>query len=111
MSLILATGEEGTGLLAMHSCVNPRHLSWGSVSDNAKDALNKGRLDMEKAWAGIRRQSHCKRDHELSPENTYADRTCKACHAMRAKKYRAKANETRRAWRARKRIEMKAGNN
>lgn len=33
---------------AMHSCdtpkcCNPKHLSWGSASDNAKDAVTKGR--------------------------------------------------------------------
>lgn len=44
------------GLVVMHSCdnkrcVNPTHLSVGTLSDNTKDATRKGLNDPSKAWA------------------------------------------------------------
>ena len=41
----------------------------------------------EKAWAKKRGQTHCKRGHEFTPENLYADKTgrriCRACAAIK----------------------------
>lgn len=53
LALILATGENRTPLLSMHSCdnpecCNPRHLSWGTHKQNTKDGLDKGRIDPRK---------------------------------------------------------------
>ncbi|MBF3629786.1 MULTISPECIES: HNH endonuclease [pseudomallei group] len=47
--LILVTGEEPGGRVAMHACdnprcINPQHLRWGSSSDNYVDAMRKGRV-------------------------------------------------------------------
>ena len=45
---LLAYGEIPDGVYVLHhcdvpACVNPRHLWLGSLSDNARDAFNKGR--------------------------------------------------------------------
>lgn len=45
----LAKGPIPEGMVIMHSCDNPRcvnpdHLSYGSIRDNALDAMHKGRL-------------------------------------------------------------------
>lgn len=49
LALILADGPLGRNKLAMHKCdnppcVNPAHLQAGTVRDNVRDALSKGRL-------------------------------------------------------------------
>jgi hypothetical protein len=73
-------------VVARHSCdnptcVNPRHLEWGTQSDNAFDAITRGR-------AACARQTHCKRGHPLSGDNlgkssrSPRDRVCKACKRL-----------------------------
>lgn len=57
-------------------CVNPEHMEPVTASENVKRAR--------------RAQTHCKRGHEFTPENThrtmeagYPKRTCRACSALR----------------------------
>lgn len=96
-SWVLANQQEvPAGLLVLHSCdnkrcVNPAHLSVGTYSQNAREAVERGQVDISKAHAGIKRKTHCKRNHELSPENTYVvgqHRRCARCHNMRQRIYR-----------------------
>lgn len=48
----------------------------------------------EKAWAKRRNQTHCKRGHEFTPENTYLDkrggRGCRQCINAKGRAWRAK---------------------
>jgi hypothetical protein len=83
IALILTTGSRPTGLLALHSCdnppcINPDHLSWGTVAENVRQSIERGR------WAGMKRTS-CVHGHELTPENVYSppgrpnQRRCRTC--------------------------------
>lgn len=52
VSLELDGRPRQDNLHALHSCdnpqcVNPKHLRWGTISDNAKDAASKGRLNSQ----------------------------------------------------------------
>lgn len=102
------------GLLVLHSCdfkkcVNPRHLSLGTYSKNAQEAVERGLVDLDHMRSFRRPATHCLRGHELTDESVYVTgdrRRCKACHAIRAKKYRPRDNEKRRARRARERAQQ-----
>jgi hypothetical protein len=65
-------------------CVRPDHLFAGRLADNNADMIAKGRA----SWQN---QTHCKRGHELAPENVYSyvsGRQCKTCHQARTAAYR-----------------------
>ena len=71
------------GSVVLHACdnppcVRPDHLSVGSHSDNAKDAIGKGR-----PWSGGYRRDACRRGHPWKPETTYVTpkgwRSCRTC--------------------------------
>lgn len=70
-------------LLACHSCdnpncVNPRHLWWGTHSQNTQDAANKKRLPNTS-------KTHCPKGHPLSGSNLSivkgTHRRCNECTA------------------------------
>jgi hypothetical protein len=72
------------GMMACHRCdnppcVNPAHIFPGTMSDNIKDAVAKGRHDPK----GNAYRTHCRRGHELTPENVRmrgdGARVCIAC--------------------------------
>lgn len=58
IALWLATGDNGSGRCALHSCDNPpcvnsNHLRWGTLSDNNADMRSRGRANQNK-WNGRR---------------------------------------------------------
>ena len=77
------------GLVVMHSCdvpscINIEHLSVGTVRDNARDAVAKGRLANQ-------RKTECPQGHAYTPENTKLDRgwrRCRECHREACRLYR-----------------------
>jgi hypothetical protein len=81
------------------SCVNPKHLFFGTSRDNMLDALRKGRL-----LTGPKNKTHCNYGHELSGDNVqfqkgkgYLFRSCRTCRREHLRKYyqKKKANKAR----------------
>ncbi len=84
-ALQLATGRDGADLCACHHCdvrlcVNPEHLFWGTIAENTRDAMNKGRLVYPK------KKTHCPRGHEYSADNTFigtnGGQNCRICRKV-----------------------------
>lgn len=78
----LVHGRIPRDLVVMHrcdnpSCINPAHLTLGTVRENTWDAIEKGRFRWTKA--------HCRNGHEGTPENTgwkkNGRRFCRRCQA------------------------------
>jgi hypothetical protein len=76
-------------MLVCHTCDNPwcvelTHLWLGTVSENAKDSVVKGRHPKAA-------QRFCKRGHEFTQENTYLNpgepygRQCRECRKMHSR--------------------------
>ncbi len=84
-SFELAYGPIPSGMYICHHCdnppcVRPDHLFVGTNSDNAKDAIAKGR-----PW-GTKRGTHCARGHEMTAANRYWRKDgysqCRACRKL-----------------------------
>lgn len=92
----LVHGQPGV-LHVLHSCdnpicVNPDHLSLGTVKDNVDDMAAKGRD--RGPLAENRRKTHCKHGHPLSGGNLYVNprgqRQCITCRRAIQKRYKAR---------------------
>lgn len=75
----LLNGAIPAGLVVMHQCderlcVNPFHLSLGTMQDNSRDMVAKGRN-----FSPARLRKHCPRGHAYSGLNTKGARICKTC--------------------------------
>jgi hypothetical protein len=87
----LTRGPIPPGMQVCHTCdnppcVNPSHLWLGTMSDNIRDAVCKGRVKPSGAAGWQKTKTHCKRGHPFTPENTYQQkggRGCRACLRMR----------------------------
>lgn len=77
---------EGGDSCAHRACCNPDHLILETRGGN----VSKGRATLTNAVAKRKAQTHCKRNHEFTPENTYSppkkpnDRLCRECIKIRS---------------------------
>ena len=77
-------------------CVNPDHLEAVTPAENSRRGLR-----WTKARRVAARKTHCKRGHPLSGQNVYVlrlrggyiFRTCRACAAMRDRRYRRRLEQ------------------
>lgn len=97
------------GLHCCHSCdnprcVNPHHLWPGTPSENALDAVAKGRVIIP--WdLGVTPhnalKTHCIHGHEFTPENTLrthgGKRECRICKRFYQARYKRKLRQSRAA--------------
>lgn len=82
--------KRGDPLQALHTCdtplcVNADHLFIGTQKDNIRDMIQKGRQHKQ----GF--DTHCKRGHEFTPENTKRQpggRMCRTCVRESYRRYR-----------------------
>lgn len=92
MAYVTEHGPVPPGMVVRHfvcdnpPCVNPEHLRLGTVGDNNRDMVARGRHHQQK-------QTQCKNGHEWTAENTYTHSTrgtreCRTCHRQRQADYR-----------------------
>lgn len=82
LSYLLHYGEIPNGLHVMHTCdnppcVRPEHLTLGTMADNIRDSIAKGRF-----WANRPLTEECRKGHPRTEENTYrwrGRRYCRLC--------------------------------
>jgi hypothetical protein len=87
---IKAHGPIPTGLVVRHICDNPPcvnvdHLVLGTDADNIHDMHERGRYRGGRK-SGV--QTHCKRGHEYTPENTYTQDGHRSCVTCRHERHR-----------------------
>jgi HNH endonuclease len=72
------------------TCVRPDHLEAVTQAENVRRGWDRGNAYLSGPPAANAAKTHCKRGHELSPENTYQSlrskgygRVCKICEVAR----------------------------
>lgn len=85
-------GEIPDGMFVCHKCdvpgcVNPDHLFAGSALDNTRDMIQKGRDGYRK------KETHCTKGHEITPDNITITGRCRICNKVRANKRYAKVRD------------------
>lgn len=95
LSFIMHKGEIPAGALVLHKCdnpecTNPDHLELGSHADNSRHISERGRHPGSQ-------QTHCKRGHPFTPDNTIFKgngRWCRTCkNELSRKRLREKRGE------------------
>ena len=80
-------GPIPVGMCVLHRCDNPpcrnvEHLFLGTRGDNNRDRHQKGRTK-----TGSKPHTHCKKGHELTPDNSYVHphgRQCRRCKIVKS---------------------------